>query len=394
MTLAIDAFYGGHVEMPNLGFGGPPAHTRRQSDAHLATVYDEALRFAELMERTGYDTLWLAEHHFQREGYGCIGNVPLLSLHLANQTERLKFGAFFNTVTAWHPLRLAEDYAMVDVLTGGRLRFGIGRGYVAREVETLGGPLLDDVANRELFEEQVEIMLKAWHRPEFAHAGVGYRVPADVPHMFDDLVDITLVPRPAHLPVEIWQPITSTKRRGFDFMARHGIKGVIAGGAAPGGRAEQAAALYRDALARAGRETELGEDLAVGIQMHLGDSREAALREATPWAEEHLKGLAPLGRYPQLSDAQVRATAQGEAAYKAGLPTIQDLDAEGTWVCGTPNYVRDYLVGLLERLPGLRRVFIQTGSLGVPPSAMRADIEWFAQDVMPSVKAAPAASAG
>ena len=174
MTLAIDAFYGGHVEMPNLGFRGPPAHARRQSDAHLATVFDEALRFAELMERTGYDTLWLAEHHFQREGYGCIGNVPLLSLHLANQTERLKFGAFFNTVTAWHPLRLAEDYAMVDVLTGGRLRFGIGRGYVAREVETLGGPLLDDAANRELFEEQVEIMLKAWHEPEFAHAGAAY----------------------------------------------------------------------------------------------------------------------------------------------------------------------------------------------------------------------------
>ena len=159
---------------------------------------------------------------------------------------------------------------MVDVLTGGRLRFGIGRGYVAREVETLGGPLLDDAANRELFEEQVEIMLKAWHEPEFAHAGAAYRVPADVPHMFDDLVDITLVPRPAHLPVEVWQPITSSKQRGFDYMARHGIKGVIAGGTAPGGQAEQGAALYRDALARAGRETELGEGLAVGFQMHLG----------------------------------------------------------------------------------------------------------------------------
>jgi len=394
MTLAIDAFYGGHVEMPNPGFRGPPAHRRRQSDAHLATVFDEALRFAELMERTGYDTLWLAEHHFQREGYGCIGNVPLLSLHLAHHTQRLKFGAFFNTVTAWHPLRLAEDYASVDVLTGGRLRFGIGRGYVAREVESLGGPLLDDAANRDLFEEQVEIMLKAWHEPEFAHSGPAYRVPADVPHMFDELVDITLVPRPANLPVEVWQPITSTKRRGLDFMARHGIKGVIAGGTAPGGRAEQAAAVYRDALARAGRETELGEGLAVGFQIHIADSREAALREATPWCEEHLKGLAPLGRYPQLSESQIRATAQGEAAYDAGLPTIHDLDAEGTWVCGTSDHVRDRLRGLLQRLPGLCRVFIQTGSLGVPPSAMRADIEWFARDVMPEFTAAPAETAG
>ncbi len=204
MTLAIDAFYGGHVEMEGHGFDGPPADSRRQSDAHLATVYDEAERFAELMERSGYDTLWFAEHHFQREGYGGISNIPLLSLHLAHLTERLKFGAFFNTVTAWHPLRLAEDYATVDRLTGGRFRFGIGRGYIAREVETLGGPLLDDAANREIFEEQVEIMMKAWHEPEFAHEGAAYRVPADVPHMFAKLVDITLVPRPANLPVEVW----------------------------------------------------------------------------------------------------------------------------------------------------------------------------------------------
>ena len=139
---------------------------------------------------------------------------------------------------------------------------------------------------------------------------------------------------------------------------------------------------------------QLGEGLAVGFQIHLADSRETALREATPWCEEHLKGLAPLGRYPQLSDAQIKATAQGEAAYEAGLPSIHDLDAEGTWVCGTPEHVRDHLRGLLERLPGLRRVFIQTGSLGVPPSAMRADIEWFAQDLMSSFAAAPAESTG
>ena len=388
MTIAIDAFYGGHVEMEDLGFDGPPAATRRQSDAHLATVYAEAERFADVMDRTGYDTLWLAEHHFQREGYGCISNVPLLSLHLAHLTRDLKFGAFFNTITAWHPLRLAEDFASVDVLTGGRLRFGIGRGYIAREVETLGSPLLDDVANREIFEEQVEIMMRAWHEPQFAHSGAAYRIPADVPHMRDALVDITLVPRPTHLPVEVWQPITSAKQRGFDFMARYGIKGVIAGGTSIGGRAEQAAAMYRDGLARAGRVTELGEDLAVGFQMHLADTREAALQEASPWFEEQLKGLAPLNRFPDFTDAQVRATAEGTKARTVGLPTIHDVDAEGSWVCGPPNYVRDHVMSLLQRMPGLRRVFIQTGSLGVPPSAMRADLEWFAQDIMPSIQSA------
>ncbi len=175
-------------------------------------------------------------------------------------------------------------------------------------------------------------------------------------------------------------------------MARHGIKGVIAGGTAPGGRAEQAAALYREGLARAGRETELGEDLAVGFQMHIADTREAALAEAAPWFEEQLKGLTPLNRFPGLTDEQIRATAQGPKAREAGLPTIHDADADGNWVCGSPDYVRDHLLSLLERLPGLRRVFIQTGSLGVPPSAMRADIEWFARDVMPAVESAASAT--
>jgi alkanesulfonate monooxygenase SsuD/methylene tetrahydromethanopterin reductase-like flavin-dependent oxidoreductase (luciferase family) len=392
MTLAIDAFYGGHVQMEGHGFDGPAAGSRRYSDTHLATVYDEAERFAELMERLGYDTLWLAEHHFQREGYGGISNVPLLSLHLAHLTQQLKFGAFFNTVTAWHPLRLAEDYASVDVLTGGRFRFGIGRGYIAREVETLGGHLQDDQANRDLFEEQVEIMLKAWHQSEFAHYGSKYRIPAAVPHMFKELVDITLVPRPVTLPVEVWQPITSAKQRGFDFMARHGIKGVIAGGTAPGGRAEELADLYRDGLARAGCEAALGEGLAIGVQVHIADTRRAALREAAPWFEEQLKALAPLGRFPHLTGEQIRGTAEGLTARGAGLPTIQDADDEGAWVCGPPDYVRDHLLSLIERLPGLRRIFIQTGSLGVPPSAMRADLEWFSQDVMPKIeKAVPAA---
>ena len=138
MNVQYDYFYGGHVEMTDLGFRGKPVDDRVESDEHLASVYDEALSLAQLMDPLGYDTLWLAEHHFQREGYGGISNIPLLAVYLAQKTERLKFGSMFNTVPAWHPLRLAEDFASADILTGGRVRFGIGRGYIAREVETLG----------------------------------------------------------------------------------------------------------------------------------------------------------------------------------------------------------------------------------------------------------------
>ena len=87
----------------------------------------------------------------------------MLAVHLAHLTERIKFGCGFNIAPMWHPLRLAEDFATADYLTKGRVVFGVGRGYHTREVETFGAPMLDPDANRELFEEQVEIIFKAFN---------------------------------------------------------------------------------------------------------------------------------------------------------------------------------------------------------------------------------------
>src|SRR5215470_15662806 len=124
--------------------------------------YNTATALARATDELGYETLWLAEHHFQHEGYECIPSIPLLAVDLAHRTRRVKIGCAFNIVPTWHPLRLAEDYATADILTGGRVVFGVGRGYHSREVETFGNPMLDGEANRELFEEQVEIILKAF----------------------------------------------------------------------------------------------------------------------------------------------------------------------------------------------------------------------------------------
>ena len=92
----------------------------------------------------------------------------MLSLYLASNTERLRFGCGFNIAPMWHPLRLAEDFAMADILTNGRVIFGVGRGYHSREVETFDSPMLDGEANRELFEEQIEIVLKAFNEETFS----------------------------------------------------------------------------------------------------------------------------------------------------------------------------------------------------------------------------------
>jgi alkanesulfonate monooxygenase SsuD/methylene tetrahydromethanopterin reductase-like flavin-dependent oxidoreductase (luciferase family) len=90
-----------------------------------------------------YDTFWMAEHHFQPEGTELIPNLLMMAMHLCGVTKKLNIGCGFNIVPMWHPLRLAEDYAMADILTGVRVIFGVGRGYHTREVETFGNPLID-----------------------------------------------------------------------------------------------------------------------------------------------------------------------------------------------------------------------------------------------------------
>src|SRR6478609_9341744 len=280
MITKFDSLFAGHVDMDNVGYGGIPVNERRLPDEQLMTVFDKAEAMAKLMDRLGYSAFWMAEHHFQREGYECIPNVLMAALHLAHVTNNIKLGCGFNITPMWHPLRLAEDYATADILTAGRVIFGVGRGYHTREVETFGAPLLDQNANRELFEEQVDIIFKAFNEESFAHKGKHYTLPPEVPYRGYQLKELTLVPRPARLPVECWQPIQSGTPRALDFMVKHGIRGVIGGGSAEGGAVHKSMVDFQAAYSRVGQHIELGERMALGFQFYLADSVEQGQRIA------------------------------------------------------------------------------------------------------------------
>src|SRR5438034_11404597 len=307
MIKYFSVLYAVHVlEGDTIGFKGTPLDERRYSNERLASVFESSKDIAQHMERLGYDILWSAEHHFQREGYECIPNLSTWGVYVAQHTKRLKFGCAFNVLTMWHPIRLAEDFAVADILTNGRMIFGIARGYHTREVETFGAPMLDDAANRELFEEQFEIVMKAFHEEAFSHSGKHYTLPPEVPYRGYTLKEITLVPRPLRRPVETWQPVVSAGARGLDFMMKHRIKGLIGGGAAT--MAEKSIFAFRDAAERAGLDYKLGEGLSLGIFYHLADSRERGVREITPWYEEHVKMFGPLGFVPGITPAQLEAS--------------------------------------------------------------------------------------
>ncbi len=386
--------YAGHVDMENLGFNGTPADDRLYSNEHLVSVFEKAETLAQLMNKTGYDTLWLAEHHFQVEGYECIPNILMLSVDLAHRVERIRFACGFNVTPTWHPLRLAEDFATADILTGGRVIFGVGRGYHSREVETFGAPLIDRNANRDLFEEQVEIIFKAFSQDSFSHHGKHYDIPPSVPYRGYELEEITLVPRPLNLPVETWQPIVSGNQRGLDFMAKHGIKGIVGGGTIGEGTSHEVIQTWQRTLARHGRETRLGEDLILEFNIYLADTVEQAKREAQVLLEENMKVYAPLGMVPELTEEQIRSTADPRQAVAAGLPNIDDAMGRGGWLCGPPELIGEALMEVQEKYPGVEEIHVHNAILATPMSVELEQLEWFGNEVIPMFKRQAAAMRG
>jgi alkanesulfonate monooxygenase SsuD/methylene tetrahydromethanopterin reductase-like flavin-dependent oxidoreductase (luciferase family) len=382
MITRFSTVYPGHIDLPDHGQNATPANERRFSNTELAGVFGKTERVAALMDRLGWDTLWMAEHHFQYEGYEVIPNLLMLAVHLAHTTKTLKIGCGFNIAPMWHPLRLAEDYAVADILTKGRTVFGVGRGYHSREVETFGAPIIDQDANRELFEEQVEIIFKAFNNESFSHHGKHYTLPPEVPYRGYTLKELTLVPRPIH-STETWQPVVSASARGLDFMVKHGIKGAVGGGAATLQQGPITA--YREAAARAGQDLQLGENLMLGIFFHLADSKEKAVAALRPLYEEHAKMFAPLGFLPGATPAQVAAIGKRGGWAEAGVPTLEDYMKTGAWFAGTPEDLVATLKDLESRYPGMRDINLST-PMGTPEAIMLDQFQWVSEAVMPAFR--------
>ena len=139
------------------------------NDGSLAEVHKAAqetlvnqVRQGILAEKLGYQSFWLTEHHFQPEGAEMSPNPLMVQMGVAAHTKRIRLGQAANIIVWHHPVRLAEQIATLDVISGGRVDCGIGRGYQPRENETLGRPygatIQDQERNRKAFEEAITIM--------------------------------------------------------------------------------------------------------------------------------------------------------------------------------------------------------------------------------------------
>lgn len=182
--LEIAAFHNGASDLPVIS----TPDEERATDGTLEEVHASfqrslvsQVRQGILAEQLGFNYFFMTEHHFQPEGVEFSPNPLLVQAAIAAHTRRIRLGQMANILPWWHPLRLAEQAAMLDVINGGRLEFGIGRGYQPREAEVFGWPygstVQDQERNRSYFEEAYEIILKAWSEPSFSHHGQFYSIP-------------------------------------------------------------------------------------------------------------------------------------------------------------------------------------------------------------------------
>jgi alkanesulfonate monooxygenase SsuD/methylene tetrahydromethanopterin reductase-like flavin-dependent oxidoreductase (luciferase family) len=386
----LGVFLFGNVDMPDAGYGGTEPQDRRYGQADFVRQYDDCFAYAAAAEALGFDALWLTEHHFQHEGYEVVPNILLLSAMIAMRTERIKLGGMFHVLPQWHPLRFAEDFAMADVVSRGRMLCGIGRGTVPRESTALGARMgwndsADDLYNRELFEEQVEIVKKAWHNETFSHRGKHFTLPADgLDDRGREVTTLTLIPKPWTTPVEIWQPVTSPKT--YEYVARERHNAVYWVMSIP--RLRQGWRLFQDLYERHhGKRLRRGENRMLVINVTIGDTTEHAMSIARNGHDEFWRFLAPYGRQVNYLDDE------GKSWPNTRYPTLEESMEQGAWVVGSGSEVAERLAWLQSEL-GIEHLTIFPQLPGMDRALVIDQLERFAQHVGPVLRSRAAAIEG
>lgn len=160
----------------------------------LETVYERAFDRIEIMDQTGYDCVWLAEHHFNT--YSVCPSVHLMASQVAARTQRLRIGTAVTLAAFYHPLRIAEEIALLDIFSDGRVNWGAGRGFDRVEFEAFDVPIEESKAR---FREHVEIVLEAWNHDRVTFDGQYWQ--------FDD---VEVLPKPKQQPhPPFWVAATS-----------------------------------------------------------------------------------------------------------------------------------------------------------------------------------------
>src|ERR1700690_4085242 len=255
--------YGEQLDHLKLGSELPYPLSNRYFKADVAVrTYAEHLDAWEEMDRLGYDGVGFNEHH--TSPYGLMNSPNLMAAAAAQRTRQIKLLIYGNLLPLHEPLRLAEELAMLDCLSNGRLISGFARG-IPREYNVYN---VAQSESRERFEEAYEIIMKAWTEDVFSYTG-----------KFWSYRDVAIWPRPVQQPAPpVWTPISSSKE-SIEWAAAHNIP--ITPGLGARGMREDITRYYAQCLAAAGHAI-TPDHLTISMEAYVADNKAEAVREYGP----------------------------------------------------------------------------------------------------------------
>lgn len=336
-----------------------------------AEVYANTMEQIRLADELGYDYIWLAEHRFTR--YGVAPDVLVLAAAAATVTRRVRIGTAVVVLPFHDPILLAEQVAMVDVLSGGRFDFGAGRGYQAGEFRGLGIPMEE---SRTRFEEVMDICVGLWTHERFSYQGRHYTIE-----------DVSLEPKPIQKPhPPIWVTAMQTPAT-FAYAAERGY-GIISGNpyqADP--EFHQAYLVYQRTLNELGKP-ELGKNFWALAPAFTHRDSATALEIPRESALSYQQSFVRYGT-PRQGDGTLP---KGYEHYGAGWDGTRSNIGYLDTIVDSPNF----LIGDIDQV---KKRLAQNASIGmndfilwmnrggaIPQKQVLASMELFASEIMPQFR--------
>lgn len=304
----------------------------------------QVLEQTEVADQLGYESVWFAEHHFSE--YGILTSPQMLLTAAAQRTKNIRLGVSIVSLPFHNPIRIAEDYALLDVLSNGRLNLGLGSGYLPHEFTGFNVDRKDKAFR---FNDSLAVIEKAWSGETFSHEGEYYQ--------FSD-VQLQVIPKQAQVPV--W--IGTLSSRGAQYVGKMGynIMGVPYVASNSIAELKQVIDDYKKAYHEAGHD-EQKINIPLALHTYIAETREEAERIAKPHLNLYL---------------ETRQYGKG-AQY-------EDLEAREQLLIGTPEDVIHMLRKYQE--VGCDHIMMLMNFGGLPHNKVLKSMELAAKEVMPAFK--------
>ncbi|HJZ86433.1 MAG TPA: LLM class flavin-dependent oxidoreductase [Polyangia bacterium] len=341
-------------------------------------VYRETLDEIEQADRLGLDSVWLVEHHFMRE-YSHASAPDLFLAAASQRTRRIRLGHAIVLLPFWHPVRVAERIATLDILSGGRVEFGVGRGFTPVEYETFGVKMED---SRSLVDESMDVILRAWQPGRVKHAGRHFKV-----------ADVEVLPKPVQTPhPPIWTAAVSPET--YDLAAQRGW-GVLAGPFKPGFMILQDLERFKAGWSAAGRaagDLRFAMTLGLFVANNRQHAHEVGKRNIAWFYRLLLQLTRPVlerapKTYESYGELQKLLGASGQSMHEFmqnpdGM--FEMLMEMNMILAGTPDDVCERIAQLAER--GVTHLLCAAGAGGVPHAEVLSSLDLLAHEVVPQFR--------